>query len=75
MFGGCVVRCGGKGMPPQAHAEASLSLEVPVTHRTVWYRKEFIQGMGRRVKWVVETERDRKERDRERERGGKQPLL
>ena len=40
------------------HAEASLP--------PLWYRIEFIQGMGRGVETVVKTERER-ERERERE--------
>jgi hypothetical protein len=33
------------------------------SHTTVWYRTEFIQGMGKGVKVVVETEKGR-ERER-----------
>lgn len=33
MFGGCMVRCGGRGSLHQAHAEASLSPEGPAIRR------------------------------------------
>ena len=60
-------------VPLWANAEVVLPPEGPATE---WYRIEFIQGMGRRVKRVVERkkcrggregERDRK-RDREKQR-------
>jgi hypothetical protein len=43
----------GKGVSQQAHAEASLHPEGPATG---WYRIEFIEGMGRGVKRVVDAE-------------------
>jgi 16S rRNA U516 pseudouridylate synthase RsuA-like enzyme len=48
-------------VPQWAHAEASLPTEGP--RETVWYRIEFIEGMEREVKRVVETEKGR-ERER-----------
>ena len=44
-------------MPRWAHAEASLPPERPDT--ILKYRIEFIQGMGRGVKRVVEAEKGR----------------
>ena len=44
MFYGCV----GEGVPHRAHTEAFLPPEGPDT--TVWYRQEFIQGVGSRAK-------------------------
>jgi hypothetical protein len=48
----------GKGVPCQAYTEASLPPEGLATR---WYsiRIEFIQGMGRSVKRVIEAERGR----------------
>jgi len=54
MFGGWAVRCRGKRVPLWAYAEASLPPAAPVTG---WYRIKFIQGMGRGVERVVETEK------------------
>ena len=51
-----------KGVPQWAHAKASLPPEGPATGR---YRIEFIQGMGRGVKRVVEAEKGREEREEE----------
>jgi hypothetical protein len=54
----------GKGMSPRAHDEASLPPEGSATRR---YSIEFIQGIGRGVKRVVEADKGR-ERGRGRER-------
>ena len=44
-------------------------IQEETSHRPVWYRIEFIQGMGRGVEGV-ETEKGReREREREREAG------
>jgi hypothetical protein len=56
----------GKVVPLWANAEVVLPPEGPATE---WYRIEFIQGMGRRVKRVVERKKCReKEGERERQR-------
>ena len=50
----------GKMMSQWAYAKTSLPPERPTT--LVWYRIEFIQGMGRGIKRVVEAEKDRIEK-------------
>jgi hypothetical protein len=47
----------GKGLPRWPHAEASLPPERPDT--ILKYRIDFIQGMWRGVKRVVEAEKGR----------------
>ena len=64
MFYGGVVRCGGRGCLSRPMPRHPFPLrDLP---QMVEYRIEFIQGMGRGVKRVVEAEKGR-ERERNRE--------
>ena len=60
MVDGCAVRCGGR-----EHL-CRLMLRHPFPLRDQPHRIEFIQGMGRGVERVVETEGDGKGKERSR---------
>ena len=55
MFGECVARCWGRGCL-RGHMHPFPLRDKP---HDVFYRKEFIQGVGRGVRRVVEAEKGR----------------
>jgi hypothetical protein len=68
MYYGGVVRYGGGGASVD---HGKHPFPQGIKHMMVSYRIEFIQGMGRGVKRIVELEREReRKRERERERRG-----